>query len=205
MNKKEAFDFLKRMADGVAVMFGSRCETLIHDMNIQNHPIIYISNGHVTSRKIGSTEDVYGYTTTNEHVFLDKDFINTFVLSKDGKRIKSSTFHLKGEDYHYAFGINFDFSLMYEYQRLNSEFIDITTELNEAISGNEDNGLIGIFDCCLEAIGKPANKLNRLERLKLIAMLMEENAFSFQRSVPYIGERLGISRNTVYNYINELE
>lgn len=205
MDEMETFDFLKRLSDGIGIMFGPTCETLIHDMSVPNHPIIYISNGHVSSRKIGSTEDIYGDTTIDEAVFLDKDFINHHVLSKRGKRIKSSTFHLKGDDYHYAFGINYDFSQMYEYQKMISEFMKVSTELNEAISESGDNGLIGIFDSCLESLSKPVSKLNRSDRLRLISMLIEQNTFSFQKSVPYIADKLGVSRNTVYKYIRELE
>ncbi len=205
MDKKEAFDFLKRLSDGIAIMFGPTCEALIHDMSVPNHPINYISNGHVTSRKVGSTEDVYGDVTSDEAVFLDKDFINHLVLSKKGKRIKSSTFHLKGEDYHYAFGINFDITHIYQYHKLQGELIKVSTELHEAINENDDSKLSSIVEHCLDAIGKPINQLNKSDRLRLMAMLMEQNALSFQKAVPYIAEKLGVSRNTVYKDLKELE
>ena len=33
MTKKEAFDFLDRMARGIAAMFGEQCETIVHEMD----------------------------------------------------------------------------------------------------------------------------------------------------------------------------
>lgn len=186
-------------------MFGSACETLIHDMSVPNHPIIYISNAHVSSRKIGSTEDIYGYDTTNEDVDLDRDYVNHLVISKRGRRIKSSTLHMKGEDYHYAFGINFDITNFYEFQKLQEDFLKVSTELYEAISEDDDNRLSSVFENCLNIIGKPVERLNRTDRLRLISLLKEQNAFSFQKSVPYISERLNLSRNTIYKYIKELE
>lgn len=205
MDKKEALEFLKRLADGIATMFGPTCETLVHDMSVPGHPIVYISNGHVTSRKIGSTEDIYGDFTKEPSSALDRDFINHLVISKSGQRIKSSTFHMKGNDYHYAFGINFDFSYMYEFSKMQENLMEVSSDLHEAINEDDNNRLSAIYQNCMEAIGKPVEKMNRSDRLRLISLLKEQNAFSFQKSVPYISEKLNLSRNTVYKYIRELE
>ena len=39
MTRDEAFEFLDRIARGIAEMFGSSCETLINDMTDTTHPI----------------------------------------------------------------------------------------------------------------------------------------------------------------------
>jgi hypothetical protein len=38
MTRDEAFEFLDRLARGLAEMFGSSCETLVHDMSLPSHP-----------------------------------------------------------------------------------------------------------------------------------------------------------------------
>lgn len=45
MTYEEAFEFLDRTAKGIAQMFGSSCETLVHDMSVPDHPILSIYNG----------------------------------------------------------------------------------------------------------------------------------------------------------------
>ena len=45
---------------GIAEMFGSSCETLVHDMGVPTHPILSIYNGHVSGREVGSTLDILG-------------------------------------------------------------------------------------------------------------------------------------------------
>ena len=52
--------FLDRLARGIAEMFGSSCETMVHDMSQPSHPILSIYNGHVSGRKVGSTLDILG-------------------------------------------------------------------------------------------------------------------------------------------------
>ncbi len=42
MDKAEALQFLDRTARGIAEMFGTSCETLVHDMSRPDHPILVI-------------------------------------------------------------------------------------------------------------------------------------------------------------------
>ena len=40
MDKNTALDFLSRLCDGLSVMFGPNCETVVHDMNDPNKSIV---------------------------------------------------------------------------------------------------------------------------------------------------------------------
>ena len=46
--------------------------------------------------------------------------------------------------------------------------------------------------------------MKKENRMEVIRLLKAQNAFSFQKSVPYVAERLKLSRYTIYSYINEL-
>jgi predicted transcriptional regulator YheO len=203
MDKKETFEFLDRIAMGIAKMFGSNCETLIHDMSVPRHPILAIYNGHVTNRKVGSTEDVYGDLANYKSQYLDNDFVNHLAVGKSGKLIKSTTFHVRGEDYHYALGINFDFTYMREFSKMQNDFIKVESDLQSAISEAGKNKLSLIFDKCLEAIGIPLERMTKPDRIRFISLLKREKVFTFQKSVPYVSKRLNVSRYTVYKYIKE--
>ena len=50
MTRDQAFEFLDRTARGIAEMFGSSCETLVHDMGVPTHPILSIYNGRTRGR-----------------------------------------------------------------------------------------------------------------------------------------------------------
>ena len=80
MTKKEAFDFLDRMARGIAVMFGEQCETIVHEMDGQKVKNLAIYNGHVSGRTTGSTLSIYGRDTMMDEedpkVNLDLDYVN---------------------------------------------------------------------------------------------------------------------------------
>ena len=109
MRQEEAFEFLCRLAQGIASMFGDSCETVVHEMEGERMKNLVIFHGHVSGRRAGSTLSIYGRDTIQddpEGTSLDQDFLNQMVVTPSGKNIKSSTFHLRGEGYHYALGIN---------------------------------------------------------------------------------------------------
>ena len=204
MNRDEAFEFLDRTARGIAEMFGSSCETLVHDMGVPSHPILSIYNGHVSGRTVGSTVDILGTDRELEPEARTSDQVNLYATTPSGAQIKSSTFHLIGEDYNLALGINFDYTSLVYANRILVDLMSAEADLKTALWQGGDSALSDLFDECLAALGKPADALGKADRLKLVAMLEQKNAFSYRKSVPFVSRRLGVSRYTVYKYLDEL-
>ena len=204
MTREEAFEFLDRTARGIAEMFGSSCETLVHDMGVPSHPILSIYNGHVSGRTVGSTLDILGTDRELEPEARTSDQVNLYATTPSGAQIKSSTFHLIGEDYNLALGINFDYTSLVYANRILVDLMSAEADLKTALWQGGDSALSDLFDECLAALGKPADALGKADRLKLVAMLEQKNAFSYRKSVPFVSRRLGVSRYTVYKYLDEL-
>lgn len=205
MNRDEAFEFLDRTARGIAETFGSSCETLVHDMSIPSHPILSIYNGQVSGRTVGSTMDILGNETLLDEDGLRTDFVNLYATTPSGQQIKSSTFHMIGEDYNLALGINFDYSSLVYANRILVDLMSADADLKSALWKGSDNRLAEIFDECLSAVGKPVNALTKTDRLKIIQLLSQKDAFSFRKAVPFVSRHLGVSRYTIYKYLGELE
>lgn len=206
--QEQVLDFLKRSAEAIALMFGSSCETLVHDMSKPGHPIIAIYNGHVSGRQIGSTADIYGndsYSEGNHELFSrDTDDINTQAITKNGHQVKSTTIQYVGKGYHYALGINYDHTALSAALPLLESLVHADVDLTDAISNGSGNQLELIFADCVKTIGKPIGAMNKADRVQLIALLDQRGAFSFQRSVIYIAEQMNVSRYTVYKYLHEI-
>ena len=204
MNREEALEFLDRTARGIAEMFGSSCETLVHDMEDPKHPILAIYNGHVSGRSVGSTLDILGTAKELDATALVTDFVNLAATTPSGRQIKSSTFHLIGDGYNLALGINFDYTSLAYANRTLVDLMNAEADLQSAMWQGGDGRLADIFDECLAAVGKPVSALNKQDRMKVIALLDQKNAFSFRKSVPFVSRRLQVSRYTVYKYLGEL-
>ena len=204
MTREEAFEFLDRTARGIAEMFGSSCETLVHDMGVPSHPILSIYNGHVSGRTVGSTLDILGTDRELEPEARTSDQVNLYATTPSGAQIKSSTFHLMGEDYNLALGINFDYTSLVYANRILVDLMSAEADLKSALWQGGDSALSDLFDECLAALGKPVDALGKADRLKLVALMEQKNAFSYRKSVPFVSRRLGVSRYTVYKYLDEL-
>lgn len=204
MTRDEAFEFLDRTARGVAEMFGSSCETLVHDMGDPSHPILSIYNGHVSGRPVGSTLDILGTAKELDETALVTDFVNLYATTPAGQQIKSSTFHLIGEGYNLALGINFDYTSLVYANKILVDLMSAEADLQSAMWQGGDTRLAALFDECLSAVGKPVAALNKRDRMKIIALLDQKNAFSFRKSVPFVAKHLQVSRYTVYKYLGEL-
>lgn len=205
MDKNTALDFLSRLCDGLSVMFGPNCETVVHDMNDPNKSIVYITNGQVTNRNIGDKFKILGGKDIDKF-FSGTDIINCKALSPDKRTLKSSTFHMKGHGYHYALGINFDYTNFEFAHNILKDLISVGKDISEVIqaSPNTEDLLDGYIDDALKFVGKPISMLKKEDRVQIVKCLEEKGAFVLQRSIPIISERLNISRYTLYNYLKEI-
>lgn len=206
MNRDEMLAFLKNEAKGIAAMFGPNCETLVHDMTRHGHPILAIYNGTVTGRDVGSTADIFGdIGDYDETVYEKKDYINQLVLTRDGRAIKSSTFNIVGDDFHFALGINMDITNMVRAQQMLSEMTATSGELQQTLMQDSRSQLEELLRECVSAVGKAPADMKKTDRMRIIRMLYKRRAFTYQKSVAIVSEQLGVSRYTVYKYMHELE
>lgn len=206
MKREEIYVFLCNLAEGVAETFGPNCETLIHDLGVPEHPILKICNNGVSGREVGSTEDIYGgeFDPAMERPFIGSDYVNHLVITKKGKKVKTSTWVLEGDSYRFGFGINYDFTAMETMTRTLESFIRVKSDLEEAIvEDNKGNQLELKVKACIDAMGKPVVEMTKQDRLEVIRRLQGMNVFRFQKAVPYVAEKLGVSRYSVYKYLNE--
>jgi predicted transcriptional regulator YheO len=206
MKKEEAYTFLSNLAEGVAETFGPSCETLIHDLSLPSHPILKICNNGVSGREVGATEDIYGGNIEpgKERPLIKSDYVNHLAITKKGKKVKTSTWVMEGENYRFGFGINYDFTAMAEFSKALESFTRVNSDLGDAIyDDNKGNQLEAMVAACVSSSGKKAAAMNKQDRLEVIKKLRDLNAFRFQKAVPYVAEVLGVSRYSVYKYLNQ--
>ncbi len=205
MTRDEAFEFLDRTARGLAEMFGSSCETLVNDMDVPTHPILSIYNGHVSGRRVGDTSVITGTDLALDAEAVVSDQVNLAATTPEGRKTKSSTFHLITDEFNLALGVNFDYTALAAAERVLSDLSSVRSDLQSALWQDQDSRqLTDLFERCLTAMGRPVDDMDKEDRLKMIALLEQHNVFSFRKSVPYVAKRLGVSRYTVYKYLGEI-
>ena len=53
-----------------------------------------------------------------------------------------------------------------------------------------------------EELGAPLDQLSRAEKQRAVRLLEERGAFTYRKSAETVAEALGVTRFTVYNYLN---
>lgn len=188
-------------------MFGNNCETVIQELIDEEFYTIAIFNGHVSGRETMSTQGILGGKLNSDEIDYDKvlsGVFNQLVVHPSGKKIKSSSFPLKGEDYFYILGINYDITILENINFFINNFISFDGDLFSTLHQEKDNSLEHILDSCLQVMNGNISTMKKEERVVLIKMLYEHNFFKIQKSVPFLSEKLGVSKYTIYKDLNEI-
>jgi len=198
------FDQLKAIALGVRESIGLDCEVVIHDFDDLEHSIICIE-GNVTHRQIGGsltnlglaklrkgeTDDLYNYTTSTE----------------DGRILKSSSTFLRDRNGRVfgAFCINADITSLLAFEHTLRALChrDDADNVTEFLSDNISEILTTMMSETTYEIGKPISLMSKEDKVSLVSLLDEKGAFQVKKAVPFVAQQLGVSRYTVYNYLNE--
>jgi len=71
-----------------------------------------------------------------------------------------------------------------------------------SVGDDTGGGLARILDDVQAEFGAPLAQLSRAEKQRAVRLLEEAGAFAYRRSVETVAASLGVSRFTVYNYLN---
>jgi len=212
-NQMGRLTVLKQIAADLASQFGPDCEVVIHDLKTSEpeHSIVYIVNGHVTNRDIGDgpSNAVFDAIRNQEKGATPEDHTGYLMKTADGKILKCSTSYIHDDDgtLHYVFGINYDISLMLAMEKELSSFTGTIEEdtTKEPIAVNIGDLLDELISQSVQHIGKPVTLMTKEDKVQVVRLLNEAGAFLITKSGPKVCQFLGISKYTLYSYLDEIK
>jgi predicted transcriptional regulator YheO len=205
---KTLMPLLQRIAAGIARQFGSNCEVIIHDLTkgITN-TIAVIENGHVTGRKVGD-----GASEAVLEALKNKDIgdrYSYFANTKGGKRLKCSTVYIRDDagEVVALLCINYDISDFEMANRSLNEFLTVEEDSSfvEGIPENVNDLLDLLIEESHRFIGKPIVAMTKEDKKQAIQYLNQKGALLIKKSSERISAYYGISKFTLYNYLNDTE
>lgn len=211
--KKKELSFYIKLAKGIACHFGSNCEVVVHDLSAKDHShsIVAIENGHVSGRHVGDGPSRVVLETLQNKGKKVEDRFSYLTKTSDGKILKSSTFYLQDDNGEVVgiFGINYDITLILALEETMQSFT--TTSLkNEVVKEDPElisNDVMSLLDLLIEQsvklVGKPAALMTKEDKIKAIKYLDESGAFLVKKSGQRVCKYFGISKYTLYSYIDE--
>lgn len=202
-------DFYKRLAKALAVEFGENCEVLVHDLTggDPEHTIVAIENGHVSQRQQGDGPSQVALEAMHaEHPEELKDRTGYLLKTRDGRILKSSTVYIRGEGEKIEgiFSINHDITDLIMAQKAVDSLLHHDEEKKEprAIPQNVNELLEDLIEQSVEAVGKPVAMMNKADKIQAIDFLNKAGAFLVTKSGDKISRYFGISKYTLYAYLD---
>lgn len=207
---KENLDFFQRLLKAIGSTFGDQCEVLLHDYSLSEgyeKTIVAIENGHLTGRKVGDCGSNLGLEVLRGSV-ENGDKYNYITQSRDGKVFRSSSIYIRDEEQKPigCLCINFNISdfLLAENTLKSITHHESSNEEEEFFANNVNDLLDHMLQEAIKQIGKPVNHMTREEKIAAIAYLDSKGAFLITKSGDKVCEFLGISKYTLYNYLDEV-
>lgn len=209
MESKNAhvFDLAIRTADMLVKMFGSRCEVAVHDFIDLKKSLIYLA-GNVTGREIGCPITDLVLHELAKHPAEVEDIPNYKTKSGAGITMKSSTVFLRDDEKKVigALCINYDISMMMRYGNEIQEFIsfDANQDKSENFYSTVQDVIQNMVDQVLEGFQKAPSSLTLEEKVECVRLLEGKGAFLIKGSTEYLAAVLGVSKFTIYNYLQKI-
>lgn len=211
---RHTLDFLKQLAHGLAIQFGSSCEIAIHDLKTKDleKSIVYIENGHVSNRQIGDGPSGIVLETLQSDPSTIHDKLSYLTKTEDGRILKSSTFYIRDDDgsISYIFSLNYDITAFTAASTAIQSLIatkdnlpDLTGDSPRQITHNVNELLDLLIEQAVAKVGKPVAMMNKDDKVAVVQYLDHAGAFLITKSGDKVSSYLGISKFTLYSYMGK--
>jgi predicted transcriptional regulator YheO len=197
----------------IARTIGPRCEVVLHDYrewDRSGSTIVWIENGHVTGRHVGGPTTNLGLEAMRAG-YASADRFNYLSRAKDGRTLRSTSIYFQNRTGKLigSLCINVDVDAFVTARAALDALLGVeaqpTGDPDETETFGNDIGevLDAQIQAALSRTGKPLPSLTREDRVAVVRHLDEKGAFLVKRAADRIARSLGISRVTVYAYLEE--
>lgn len=202
----------KQLLDMLEKQLGSNSEVVLLDLTKEyGSMIIDIRNGNITGRKVGGTGSNMGLEVLAGTVKNGNRY-NYITKSKDNKILRSSTLYIRDDEENVigCICINTDITESVKFEAFLKEFNQYNVESGELESPeifaqDVSQVLEFLIQEGQKIVGKPAAVMTKNEKLQFLKYLNEKGAFLITKSGEKIQEIMGISKYTMYNYLDMIK
>lgn len=206
-NVHDEIEFFTSLVKNISQQFGMKCEVVLHDYTKSyDSTIVLIENGYVTGRKPGGPPSDLFYKNFKDGEHKE---IGTYMNTTDNGRVfKSSTTLIRNSKGRVigSLCINFDVT----------EFIIAGNLINNISSYNSSESNSEVFNKdvnemlenslveCQNMIGIPPGLMTKEDKLRALRFLDDKGIFLITKSGKRVCDFFGISKFTLYNYLDEI-
>lgn len=207
---KLILDSYASMIEGLSAYLGSVYEISLHSIEDYNHSVIKIMNGYHSGRSAGAPLTDLALNmlkrVKDQGISASESYTSYNAISPSGERLKSSTIPILGENGR-VIGI----------LCMNLYLDSPLTEVLQTIVGNQteqtrqENFANSMGDTITHAVTDARNQVMHNPSIpaanknkELIRILYGKGIFNMKDAVVLVADALGISRNTVYMHLRNM-
>lgn len=214
----DTLGLLKQLAHGLSSQFGSSCEIVIHDITQDDlsRSIVHIENGQVSNRHEGDGPSGIVLEALKADPAVLSDKLSYLTRTEDGRIMKSSTMYIRNEqgEVHYIFSLNYDITLLLtvesalaplihtEADRQRDENSGKESDTPTVITHNVTELLDQLIAQAIALVDKPVALMNKEDKVAVVQYLNNAGAFLITKSGDKVSSLLGISKFTLYSYMD---
>lgn len=205
MSDLELLNSYANTIKGLANLFGSGCEFVVHSVENLEHAVIAIENGQISGREVGApiTNVALEYLENEEKLKSLEPYIS---ISPKGNNLRSITIPINNEDRLVGLlciNINLDIKVSEVLQHLTS--INIATTSNEDLSNSVEDMMANLLKQVESTVIKDYSIPNQMKNKEIISRLNKKGFFKLRGSTELLAERLDISPHTIYSILRKQE
>ncbi len=208
----QTLELLTQIAHGISTQFGTSCEVVIHDLRSESieNSVVHIENGHVTNRKIGDGPSGVVLETLESikrNQSVPKDQLAYLTKTDNGRILKSSTIYIPNEKHDkvdYILSLNYDITELLGVSNTLLSFVETPKDVKakpQTITHDVSTLLDTLIEQSVESVGKSVPLMTKEDKISAIQFLNDHGAFLITKSGDKISNHFGISKFTLYNYL----
>lgn len=209
---EEAYRALTPLMEAIAAVVGPHCEVVLHDLSRGDldHSVAAIVNGHLSGRAVGGPSTNLGVEVLRDQS-ADHDAHGYRGRTADGRELISSSTYYRDHEGNViaAFCLNVDLTPVQTAMTALGALLpavreDVGERPKELVGPDISSVLEEMIGEAIAHVGKPVPSLTKPERIEILRLLEDRGAFRIKRAADSVSARLGVSRVTIYSYLDEI-
>ncbi|CAH6289484.1 helix-turn-helix transcriptional regulator [Pantoea agglomerans] len=208
---------LSAVMEALSSVTGQHMEVVLHDLEHPEASVLRIVNGHVSGRQVGSSllegpENDMGFTgLLGQEVPLEKTepavYTNYRTVGPQGRPLRSSTVLFRDESGKATLSLcfNADYSEVDVAREALSRLMPIQPVAAESGEAGLESRMHEIICACIPPSGQLKVGATKKEKVEIVRQMQEKGLFIVRGGVEMAARVLGVTRYTVYNYLDEIK
>ncbi|RMW07745.1 hypothetical protein ALP03_200049 [Pseudomonas amygdali pv. tabaci] len=209
------FTVLKATIGALTSVLARNTEIVLHDLNNPSASVVSIANGHVSGRRVGSPvlggpEKDQGFAVvmqaSADQEGTDPLIISDYPTNVNGRTLRSATVVFRDSAGHpfASLCVNADLSGLSAAQAFLEQLQPMIEAHTEQPAEPADMALLmtQVIQDAVTRIG--SGKMNKQAKVEAVRLMQERGLFIVKGGVEKAAAALGVTRFTVYNYLDEI-